>query len=129
MSLIFVIVISLSNFAAVDEKTIARELYSAVGKKIRSHRTDKGFSQEQIAEAVHLTRTSIVNIEKGRQRTPLHLLFAIARFLHIEPTSLIPTMEEIEAEMPKSSLKEILANRDDLDPKEIESLKSLLKDL
>src|SRR5437879_2601330 len=51
--------------------------YKQVGEKIRSRRGKK-LSQEALASAVGLTRTSISNIEKGRQRLLLHTLVDVA---------------------------------------------------
>jgi transcriptional regulator with XRE-family HTH domain len=50
-----------------------------------------GLSQERLSDFVGLTRTSITNIEKGRQRVSLDLLFALAEALRIEPHELLPT--------------------------------------
>lgn len=63
--------------------------YKHVGEKIRAAR-GKGLSQEALAAAVGLTRTSISNIEKGRQRLLLHTLVDLAATLKVTPASLLP---------------------------------------
>lgn len=63
--------------------------YKQVGEKIRARRGTK-LSQEALASAVGLTRTSISNIEKGRQKLLLHTLVAIADALKVEAASLLP---------------------------------------
>lgn len=76
--------------------------YKTVGEKIRSQR-GKNLSQEALASAVGLTRTSISNIEKGRQKMLLHTLVDIADALRVEAASLLPerpaTVQPVGAEM------------------------------
>ena len=47
-------------------------------------------TQEALASKVSVTRTSITNIEKGRQNFPLHMLTELAAALHVPPASLLP---------------------------------------
>jgi transcriptional regulator with XRE-family HTH domain len=54
-------------------------------------------SQRQLADAVRVTRTSIVNIEAGRQRAPLHVLWQIATATNVDVTAFIPTRAELAA--------------------------------
>jgi transcriptional regulator with XRE-family HTH domain len=63
--------------------------YKQVGEKIRAQR-GKDLSQEALASAIGLTRTSISNIEKGRQRLLLHTLADIAAALKVDAVSLLP---------------------------------------
>ena len=51
--------------------------YKRFGKNVRNIRLAFGISQEVLGERVGLTRTSIVNIEYGRQRV---LLADVQRF-------------------------------------------------
>ena len=56
-------------------------VYGLVAMKIRHMRETLGLQQEELAKRVGYTRTSIVNIEAGRQRMPLHVVEEIARAL------------------------------------------------
>lgn len=47
-------------------------VYRLLGAKIEVVRTTLGWTQLELAKKVGLTRTSIVNIEAGRQRILLH---------------------------------------------------------
>lgn len=51
--------------------------------------------QEDLARRVGLSRSSITNIELGKQRLLLDHLFALAGALNIEPTQLIPARADI----------------------------------
>lgn len=68
--------------------------YSTVGKKIRQGRIARKITQEELGASVNLTRTSIINIEKGRQRMLLHTLVAIAETLRTDTSSLFPDRKE-----------------------------------
>lgn len=69
---------------------ISEELYVFVGHLIRKAREEHGLTQAQLATNVSLTRTSITNIEHGRQKLLLHTLYEIADALAIEPQALLP---------------------------------------
>jgi transcriptional regulator with XRE-family HTH domain len=66
--------------------------YQEVGRRIREARKRRkpSLTQEELAKLVSLTRTSITNVEKGRQKFLLHTLADIAAALHVEPASLLP---------------------------------------
>src|SRR5437867_2551122 len=71
--------------------TTPSPLYKVIGGRIREARNDTGLSQDELAKAVRLTRTSITNLENGNQQVPLHTLFDIARALGRPVHDLIPT--------------------------------------
>ncbi|HVZ80513.1 MAG TPA: helix-turn-helix transcriptional regulator [bacterium] len=66
------------------------QLYSQIGKEISKLRQSKNRTQTQLAKAVSLTRTSITNIEKGRQKILVHTLWDLAEELGIHPSKLLP---------------------------------------
>jgi transcriptional regulator with XRE-family HTH domain len=67
-----------------------RQFYSEVGSRIRRARKACSLTQEALASRVSLTRTSITNIEQGRQKFPLHMLAELADALNVPPASLLP---------------------------------------
>lgn len=69
------------------------EVYAHVGREIAKCRADAGLSQAALATAIGLTRTSISNIEKGRQKMLVHTLLDIAAALSVPVASLLPTGE------------------------------------
>lgn len=77
---------------AVDEQVF----YHLVGKQIRAarQRRSPSMSQAQLAEKLHMSRASIVNIEAGRQHAPLHVLWQIAEVLGTEVGLLVPSQTE-----------------------------------
>jgi len=71
-------------------------LYQQFGRFLKAHRLQKGLSQEQLALRLGLSRTSITNIERGRQKVLLHQVFEIAAALEITPEALIPTVAQVQ---------------------------------
>jgi len=80
---------------AVDPAT----LYRILGGRIREARDAIGISQAKLAKKLGMTRTSIVNIEAGRQRPPLHVMWAIADELRTEVALLLPTRSDYDQEV------------------------------
>ncbi|MBN8857005.1 MAG: helix-turn-helix transcriptional regulator [Sphingobacteriales bacterium] len=67
--------------------------YIKLGNNIRDHRLKAGISQEVLGDQLSLTRSSIVNIEKGRQRPLTHTLVEIAQTLRVPLLELLPSTE------------------------------------
>lgn len=86
-----------------------RAFYEEVGRRIREARKRRKppLTQEALGELVSLTRTSITNVEKGRQKFLLHTLADIAAALQVQPASLLP---QSSAESDRQ-LDEALKNR------------------
>jgi len=70
------------------------ELYSRFGQRVRQHRERLNLNQAEVARAVGLSRASIANIETGRQRTPIHHLYRLARALRVDVHALLPAPSE-----------------------------------
>ncbi|MBN8820826.1 MULTISPECIES: helix-turn-helix transcriptional regulator [unclassified Spirosoma] len=70
-------------------------LYEIVGSNIKKRRTEVGLNQTALASKLHLSRTSVVNIEQGRQHPSLHLLWQIAECLRTTVVALLPKDEEL----------------------------------
>jgi transcriptional regulator with XRE-family HTH domain len=64
--------------------------YREFGDRLRHARQAKRMSQAAVASEVGLSRTSVANIERGRQRMSLHLLMDFVRVLDVEPWDLLP---------------------------------------
>lgn len=72
-----------------DEQKI---LYSNLGVNIKEARVQRGFKQDTFADMLKLSRASIVNIEKGRQRPTLHLLYEISSITNTDLFDLLPKL-------------------------------------
>lgn len=71
------------------------DLYQYIGGRIRAEREELGFLQNDLAQEIGLMRTSIVNIEAGRQRLPIHVLYSIATALGVSVSCLLPKNDEV----------------------------------
>ncbi len=70
-------------------------IYQRLGRNLAEQRKRAELTQEQLGERVVLSRTSIVNIEAGRQRVAVHRLYAFAEALSISPHDLLPASDDI----------------------------------
>lgn len=68
-------------------------VYVSFGEIIKAHRLKRGWTQTDLADRVGLSRTSVTNIEIGRQRVLLSDLFAFARALDVTPKSLFNALQ------------------------------------
>lgn len=74
-------------------------LYRAIGERIRRERERQAepLSQSALARHLRVSRASVVNIEAGRQRAPLGLLWKIACQMDVELTALIPSRADMNS--------------------------------
>jgi transcriptional regulator with XRE-family HTH domain len=84
-------IIDRTNLGALRMKD-PQPFYKEVGRRIREARLQRQprLTQQGLADLVSLTRTSITNVEKGRQKFLLHTLADIAKALDVDPASLLP---------------------------------------
>jgi transcriptional regulator with XRE-family HTH domain len=66
------------------------DFYEQFGRRVRNARIEQRLNQEALGRQVGLERSSISNIEKGRQRVQLHMLLEFANALGIPPGELLP---------------------------------------
>jgi DNA-binding XRE family transcriptional regulator len=94
------IYLSLHNLTLLMTVLEQNQFYQMLGNCIRKARIKAGLKQHTFASFLSLSRASIVNIEKGRQRPPIHLIWVIAKVLNIEVNEILPSFthsEEINA--------------------------------
>lgn len=87
--------------ARSDENRI---FYAAVGRQIARARSGR-LTQEALAMKAALTRTSIINIEKGRQQILLHTLVDISRALQVSISDLLPNTDDLAIALRDKSQK------------------------
>ena len=77
-------------------KDDSQRFYRELGDRIRQHRERAvpGMTQEELGLRVRLSRTSIVNIEKGRQHLAAHQVYIFAAALKVRPEALLPSHAE-----------------------------------
>jgi transcriptional regulator with XRE-family HTH domain len=66
------------------------QLYREFGRLLRQCRKKANLTQEDLADRVGLARTSITNIEQGRQHVSLHVLYELAETVGVSAHELLP---------------------------------------
>lgn len=80
----------------VTPKTPAQhDLYARIGLHVKEAREAQGMTQPELARKIRLARTSITNIEAGRQRMLIHTLAEIAEVLGVRVEHLLRESEEV----------------------------------
>jgi transcriptional regulator with XRE-family HTH domain len=79
------------------------DIYESLGGNIRRERARLAMNQGELARKVGLSRTSVTNVELGRQGLAVHQLFEFAAALGVEPCRLLP-----EEPRPKPSVERIV---------------------
>jgi transcriptional regulator with XRE-family HTH domain len=61
-----------------------------VGQLLQAARSKRGMTQEEIAESIGVPRGSYANLEAGRQRIPVDVLWRAAVVLGVSVVTLLP---------------------------------------
>lgn len=69
-------------------------LYASLGHRIRALRKQSGLSQDDLASRLGLLRTSITNIESGRQKLTLASLYKLSAAFNVSFDYLLPPLDE-----------------------------------
>lgn len=64
-------------------------IYVALGQRVLEERLKSGWTQEDLACQIGLARSSVANVELGRQRLLMHQVLALSDALDISPGELI----------------------------------------
>lgn len=76
-----------------DEQTSA--YYREFGQRVKNVRTNRGLTQAELAAQLGLTRSSIANLESGRQRIHVHHLSRLMVVLQVGSDDLLPTANNL----------------------------------
>lgn len=83
------------SYVTVKKELVQCEpVYVAFGELVKTKRLERGWTQTDLAEKVGLSRTSVTNIEIGRQRVLLSDLFEFARAFGVSPRSLFNRLSD-----------------------------------
>jgi len=72
-----------------------RQFYQVFGENLARARKHNSLKQEAVAASVGLSRTSITNIESGRQPVQLHLAIEFARLYNTPLMLLLPNPQDL----------------------------------
>ncbi|HEY0108449.1 MAG TPA: helix-turn-helix transcriptional regulator [Fibrella sp.] len=111
-----------------------KDLMLQIGALIQKHRKEAGIRQEDAANYMGLSRTSMVNIEAGNQAISFSSLYRLCELLDCQPGDLMPPVvtnplpEELEKQLEllppekksaaRRALKQVLFSNLNTDPNE-----------
>jgi transcriptional regulator with XRE-family HTH domain len=93
------------------------KFYRLFGSRVRELREERKVTQDELARRVALSRTSITNIERGRQRVLLHQMMEIAQALDAEPAALVPRADGEPAPLRDDVARVVDLLKDDTAPR------------
>ena len=93
-----------------EEKTVIdsqkKRLYQLIGEKIGRYITEiRELKQTEFAKRIGMNRATLSNIIAGRQQVSIHLLMNIAEELKVEPSTFLPTIEELNETLRDSKIQ------------------------
>ena len=65
------------------------EIAAAFGTRVRELRTERGWSQEKLAERANMHRTFVGHVERGENQVTLETLCRLADALDVTPSHLV----------------------------------------
>jgi transcriptional regulator with XRE-family HTH domain len=79
------------------------DVYVGIGAMIRTRRRGLDLSQGELAQTLGLSRSTLANIESGRQRILVHQMLALAAALETTVAELLPLPQATKAiSLPKN---------------------------
>jgi len=86
-----------------------KHLNTLIANKIRTLRSNRGISQQVFSDCIGMSRSSIVNLEKGRQSLTIDNLYKICDVLECEVKDILPAVNKVITpfELPKDLVEEI----------------------
>lgn len=71
-------------------------LYPLVGKRIQEIRKENNVNQQELADFLNLSRTSVSNIENGRHPIFIHHIYTIAEKFNVPIEKILPSVFDIQ---------------------------------
>jgi transcriptional regulator with XRE-family HTH domain len=87
--------------------------YEKVGEKIKEVRKVRNMNQDELASQLGISRVSLVNIESGKQRVPVHVLLDICESLNLTLNDLIPQTFNHDATLDNTILNKVKKETED----------------
>lgn len=80
------------------------------GKMIYEKRKKLKYNQDELASAIGLTRTSVVNMEKGRQGMTVETLLKLCAVLQCKVTDILPAVPSVKLK-PVVKVKKVIESK------------------
>ena len=83
------------RLAAADDRR--REVLKQFGRRLKSAREARNEKQQGLAAALHLSRTTVSNLERGTQRVFLDQVYDCAIILGTDLNELLPSVADVKS--------------------------------
>ncbi|MEM9814866.1 MAG: helix-turn-helix domain-containing protein [Cyanobacteria bacterium P01_D01_bin.6] len=70
-------------------------LFREIGKRLKTKRKEEKLTQAELAKAAGVLRTSVTNLEAGKQKVPLPVVYELCTALGIDIMELLPSIERV----------------------------------
>lgn len=67
-----------------------------IALRVKKYRDKSGYSQENIADMIGVSRVNYVNMESGRQNWKTDYIYTLCRIFNCKPTNLFPPITPVE---------------------------------
>lgn len=94
-------------------KALENKFKQDMGARIRQIRKLRGLNQDELAAGIHLPRTSLVNMEKGRQGVTAATIYHLCQFLKISPADIFPDTPNSINILIEATIADLKKERDD----------------
>lgn len=88
-----------------------KTLNQFVGERLLARREALGYTQDQVSEATGITRTTILNIEKGKHAVLMANLYRIALHYNLEIADLLPPFAELASALMGEEVAELVQQK------------------
>jgi len=111
-----------------NKTTLKEALYPIVGQRIQDIRKEYNISQQELADVLKLSRTSVSNIENGRHPIFLHHIYTIAVKFSIPLEKILPSVFDVQnkRKAEEEDLKKIFIQKGITDENTINSILSVI---
>ena len=97
-----------SNAWCDRERIVIDPVYSKIGAAFRKRRDEIGMTQSMLADHLQLSRTSVTNIERGRQPLSIHQFILACQLLKLSAGDLLQDAASLKPQAPASAPEEFL---------------------
>jgi transcriptional regulator with XRE-family HTH domain len=112
----------------MSDETFGASLTRNVGERVLRLRRRANLTQAALAGMIGVGRTSVTNLEAGRQMPPLSVLLRVSVALNVELRDLIPLREELQQGEPRTVPLELGGHAHNMSPKTAELVESFWKE-
>ena len=73
-------------------------VYEIVGRNLSQIRQRQGLNQTELASRIKMTRASVSQIEKGKQRVSIEVLYKMAEALEVSVHDILPPLADTDVD-------------------------------